>query len=120
MDREELIERICPTDATYECGRGDCESNCQNCGVLLNALLDEYDKHIRADAEREFQNSDYWNDYIAKVIADTRTDERVRVIDELQSFAQWLWDSHYLVNEAFAIRLVEQYKQEHTDRDVEE
>lgn len=38
---------------------------------------------------------------------------REEVIDEeLQKFAQWLWDSHYLVNEAFTIRLVEQYKEE--------
>lgn len=31
--------------------------------------------------------------------------------EELQSFAQWLWDNHYLVDEAFTTRLVEQYKQ---------
>lgn len=34
------------------------------------------------------------------------------IYEELQSFAQWLWDSHYLVDEAFTIRLVEQYKDE--------
>ena len=50
MDREELMERICPTDAIHECGIGDCESNCKDCGVLLNALLDEYDNQIREDA----------------------------------------------------------------------
>lgn len=32
--------------------------------------------------------------------------------EELQRFAQWLWDNHYLVDEAFTIRLVEQYKSE--------
>lgn len=38
---------------------------------------------------------------------------RADAIDEkLQSFAQWLWDSHYLVDEAFTIRLVEQYNAE--------
>lgn len=38
---------------------------------------------------------------------------REEVIDEeLQKFAQWLWDSHYLVDEAFTIILVEQYKEE--------
>lgn len=49
MDRKGLIERICPNDAIDECVREDCESNCNNCEVLLNALLDEYDKQIRAD-----------------------------------------------------------------------
>ena len=42
-------------------------------------------------------------------------DAKVRqdaIEEELQSFAQWLWDSHYLVDEAFTIRLVEQYKDE--------
>lgn len=28
----------------------------------------------RADAERDFQNSDYWNDYLAEVIADAKND----------------------------------------------
>ena len=40
-------------------------------------------------------------------------DKRIRadaIDEELQEFAQWLWDSQYLVDEAFTIRLVEQYK----------
>lgn len=32
--------------------------------------------------------------------------------EELQKFAQWLWDSNYLVDEALTIRLVDQYKEE--------
>ena len=42
-------------------------------------------------------------------------DKQIRdsVIDEeLQNFAQWLWDSNFLVDEALTIRLVEQYKDE--------
>lgn len=77
MTREELTEKICPTDATYECGQGDCTSNCNDCNELLNALLDEYDKQIRADAIEEYRlalhkkyadnkylyesNMEYWN-----------------------------------------------------------
>lgn len=45
---------------------------CPNCDCLIHI------EDIRADAERDFQNSDYWNDYLAKVIADTKAD----VIDE--------------------------------------
>lgn len=56
MSREELIEKICPTDATYECGQGDCTSNCNDCNELLNALLDEYDKQIREDAIYEYKH----------------------------------------------------------------
>ena len=55
MDREELIDRICPTDATYECGQVGCSSNCEKCEEVLNALLNKYDKQIRADAIDDFQ-----------------------------------------------------------------
>lgn len=37
----------------------------------------------RADAERDFQNSDEWNDYLVKVIANARADERTKIIDEV-------------------------------------
>ena len=47
----------------------------------MNEVVDAYNKG-RADAERDFQNSDYWNDYLAKVIADARADEREKVINE--------------------------------------
>lgn len=30
----------------------------------------------------------------------------------LQSFAQWLWDNAFLTDEAFTVRLVEQYREE--------
>lgn len=30
--------------------------------------------------------------------------------DLLQDFAQWLWDNKYLTNEAFTIRLVDEYR----------
>ena len=32
----------------------------------------------KADAEREFQNSEYWNDYLAKIL----TDERANTVKE--------------------------------------
>ena len=38
----------------------------------------------RADAERDFQNSDYWNDYLAKVIADAKAEEREKVLNEIK------------------------------------
>lgn len=57
MDREELIERICLTDATYECGQVGFSGNCEKCEEVLNALLDEYDKQIKADAIDEFTDA---------------------------------------------------------------
>ena len=55
-------------------------------GLTDAYLLGKYDgiKQGKADAEREFQNSDYWNDYLAKVIADAKAEaieEFVRAIN---------------------------------------
>ena len=73
-----------------------------NCDI---AKCDEF--HIRADerkkAEQEFQNSDYWNDYLAKVIADARVDERAKVIDEVVEI---------LGNDFWQIAKVEQLKEQ--------
>ena len=55
-----------------------------------------------------------WGDNVPHIDLEEH-DAKVRqdaIDEELQSFAQWLWDSHYLVDEAFTIRLVEQYKDE--------
>lgn len=52
------------------------ESNIAEYGVC-DITIEEYKylkQQIRADAERDFQNSDYWNDYLAKVISDARAD----------------------------------------------
>lgn len=53
-------------------------------------------KQGRIDAERDFQNSDYWNDYLAKVIADARADERVKVIDlidrHMWNYSKEVWE----------------------------
>ncbi|MCQ2211269.1 MAG: hypothetical protein MJZ34_13375 [Paludibacteraceae bacterium] len=54
ISRKELIEKICLTDATYDCGQGDCSSSCSKCDDVLNYLLDRYDKQIMSDAIEEF------------------------------------------------------------------
>lgn len=49
---------------------------CTRCG-FESYIGDDIQKAYeqgRADAERDFQNSDYWNDYLAKVIADAKAD----------------------------------------------
>lgn len=49
----------------------------------------------RADAERDFQNSDYWNDYLAKIIADTRAD----ALDHCEKCEIEQWDAIYRTEE---------------------
>lgn len=50
---------------------------------MLNAnygiWLDGYEQG-KAAAEREFQESEDWNDYLAKVITDARADEREHIV----------------------------------------
>lgn len=64
MTREELIERICPTDATVECEMGDCY--CDNCKEVLNAFLDEYDKQIREETIKLMQEKTGHNFEVAQ------------------------------------------------------
>ena len=47
--------------------------------------LAEHDKQIRADAERDFQNSDEWNDYLAKIIKDARVDAIEECIEDIRN-----------------------------------
>ena len=48
MNRELLLQYICPTTCTKDCsplGRNNDDS-CDYCDVKLNELLDKYDKHV--------------------------------------------------------------------------
>lgn len=49
MTREELIERICPTDASCDCSAGESGTSCSKCDELLNKWLDEYEAQVRAE-----------------------------------------------------------------------
>lgn len=42
-------------------------------GIGHNCLSDAYELG-RQDAERDFQNSDYWNDYLQKIISDAKAE----------------------------------------------
>jgi len=54
LSREELLEKICPTDATNDCCQGNRSYSCDKCDELLNYLLDRYDAKVRATAIEEF------------------------------------------------------------------
>ena len=43
MTRELLLENICPAGCTNDCVSLDCNRHCY---VILNELLDKYDKHV--------------------------------------------------------------------------
>lgn len=49
MTREELIEKICPSDNISGCCMDDCLYVCDGCKLTLESMLDEYDKQIRAE-----------------------------------------------------------------------
>lgn len=54
MDRDILLNRICPTDRTYDYCNGDDKYNCDDCKRIMSEWLDEYDNQIRADVIDEF------------------------------------------------------------------
>lgn len=90
MTREQLIVAIWDNEDAWSCPKYNCdepeeEGNTGECckKCAENQLVD-YEQQIRSEI----------------------------VDEELQNFAQWLWDSNYLVAEALTIRLVEQYKDE--------
>lgn len=56
MNREELTDRICPVDRTIECINPKGTSSCTGCQEVLDAYLDEYDKHVIAEYEAEHGN----------------------------------------------------------------
>lgn len=57
MTREELIERICPTDCLDKCFEGDI--SCDICDKITGLMFDEYDKQIRLETLREVEQAMY-------------------------------------------------------------
>lgn len=55
MTRDELLERICPNDASYDCSTGESGS-CSKCDELLNKWLNEYDAKVRAEERAEIRS----------------------------------------------------------------
>ena len=85
MNRELLLQYICPTTCTKDCsplGRNNDDS-CDYCDVKLNELLDKYDKHV-----------------IEQYKADTNLKDTIRDIHDnvaremyckgIDDFAKWL------------------------------
>lgn len=54
MNRDTLLNKICPGYRVLSCSKGNTSFNCNDCNCVLNEWLDEYDKKIRTDVINEF------------------------------------------------------------------
>ena len=73
MNRDELLNRICPNACINDCRF----IGCTQCNEKLNEWLDEYDKQIRAEAI-----NDYYNKLNEKINTDTRLKDTIREIHD--------------------------------------
>ena len=46
MNRDELLNKICPMSRVYDCCIADGDYDCDNCKRLTKEWFDEYDKHV--------------------------------------------------------------------------
>ena len=46
MNRNDLLNRICPITRIYDCSNSDTTYLCNDCKQLLSKMLDEYDKYV--------------------------------------------------------------------------
>ena len=95
MTRELLLEYICPSDYTDVCVLIGCE----HCEVILNELLDEYDKHVIAQYEAEHGNlADTIreiHDCVAREMYCKGIDDIVIKIKECVGM-DWEWDFYFI------------------------
>lgn len=77
-------------NTTRKCCKDELPKGCPDCQKddMFGDTCHAYQAYQqgRADAERDFQNSDEWNDYLAKVIADAKADAIEEVESKIISF----------------------------------
>ena len=56
MNRDKLLNSICPMSRVYDCCIADGDYDCDKCKRLTKEWFDEYDKQIREDAIDDFAN----------------------------------------------------------------
>lgn len=56
MTRDELLEKICPSDNITDCCTEECLFGCDDCKITLEYMLDEYEQTIREDAIDEYKH----------------------------------------------------------------
>ena len=93
MNRELLLQYICPTTCTKDCsplGRNNDDSS-DYCDVKLNELLDKYDKHII----EQYKADTGLNDTIREIHDNVAREMYCKGIDD---FANWLVEQGILGN----------------------
>ena len=93
MNRELLLQYICPTTCTKDCsplGRNNDDS-CDYCDVKLNELLDEYDKHVI----EQYKADTNLKDTIREIHDNVAKEMYCKGIDD---FAKWLVEQGILGN----------------------
>ena len=94
MDRELLLQYICPTTCTKDCsplGRNNDDS-CDYCDVKLNELLNKYDKHV-----------------IEQYKADTNLKDTIREIHDNVAQEMYCKGIDDLCNEISTYRMYDEY-----------
>ena len=46
MNRDDLLNRICPMDRIFDCCNAYTDEYCHDCKQIMNEWFDEYDKHV--------------------------------------------------------------------------
>ena len=93
MNRELLLQYICPTTCTKDCsplGRNNDDS-CDYCDVKLNELLDKYDKHVI----EQYKADTNLKDTIKDIHDNVAQEMYCKGIDD---FANWLVEQGILGN----------------------
>ena len=54
MNRDKLLNSICPMSRVYDCCIADGDYDCDNCKRLTKEWFDEHDNQTRADAIDDF------------------------------------------------------------------
>lgn len=73
----------------YQQGRADKYKEITSEYMLLT---EQQVADIRADAERDFQNSDYWNDYLEDIKRQIRADAIDELKKKIEFEEKWLFD----------------------------
>lgn len=91
MNRYDLLKNICPGYKTPGCCNGDKSCNCDDCNLVLNRWLDEYDKHVI----EQYKADTNLKDTIREIHDNVAQEMYCKGIDD---FANWLVEQGILGN----------------------
>ena len=92
MNRNILLNSICPMSRVYDCLIGDGDFDCDNCKRLTKEWLDKYDKHV-----------------IEQYEADTNLKDTIREIHDNVAQEMYCKGIDDLCNEISTYRMYDEY-----------